>query len=110
MAHSTDIVGYTYRADTFCIRCTGLEMVEAGITRVLVPESPDEIDMVIRQHDVDPEDLYSYDSDQFPKVVFRDQLEGNKCGNCGDCLQCDGWGCGDCDSNNEPEPDLPKDW
>lgn len=95
MAHATDIVGYNYRADNHCISCTG-KMVFDYYGGSLVPESPDEITAVGIANDIDVEDEYSYDSDDFPKVIFRSHLDGEKCGMCGDCLQCDGWGCSDC--------------
>lgn len=70
--HSTDVVAYTYQADTYCPGCI-LTMLAAkhGVT-------PDAVDVegaleeFAELDGMDYNDPYSYDSDDFPKVVFAD--------------------------------------
>ena len=80
MAHSTDIVGYVFYADLF----TPLGVVEA--VKEMYPELPhypaqlivdveDWLTAMSNSLGIDRFDESSYDSDVFPKVVFRDQIE-----------------------------------
>lgn len=68
-----DIVAYTYRADLVCPACV-LETVGIEESRGTVEES---LRDAAPWHGVnDLENEASYDSDNFPKVVFRDQVRG----------------------------------
>lgn len=91
MAHSFDIVAYMYQADLYCAGC---------ITEVL-PTGPGEkydgwsladgvsmsteadLDEIAAAFGIDRKAEETFDSGEFPKVVFRDQLEGDEyCGKC----------------------------
>ena len=71
-----DIAGYTYRADAY----KPTDLVELLISEGrLSPGArgmdPDQaLDQLAGVEGVDREDEYSFDSDQFPKVVLRIQL------------------------------------
>ncbi|QUE25391.1 hypothetical protein SEA_FIZZLES_97 [Microbacterium phage Fizzles] len=76
MAHATDIVGYTYKAENY----TPAGIVEVGIREGWL--APAARDMVTEealdqaQHDfgIDRYDEGTYDSDVFPKVIFDDSV------------------------------------
>lgn len=71
--HATTIVGYTYDADTYCDGCT---------VDMLGP-----LDELAESLGIDPEDERSYDSSDFPKVIFADSVEDDEhCGRCHELL------------------------
>lgn len=80
---STDVVAYTYRAAIWCPDCI-LDLCKQG-------EEYDPLDSVdvslakyAKRLGVDPNDEASFDSDDFPKVVFRDQVDiEERCETCG---------------------------
>ena len=91
------IVGYAYRADIWCPRCL---REEPRITQDIQP-APNGcvsistelmLDMLASRNGVDRHDEYSFDSDDFPKVVTIGDLDfhGNEgideCGECGEQL------------------------
>jgi hypothetical protein len=77
------IAAYTYKADLYCETCL----------RSVIGELPDEwqgldtegyLDKAAEVWEIDRYDEHSYDSDDFPKVVFETQLEDDeRCGKCG---------------------------
>jgi len=76
-----DIVAYTYQAEMICP-----EHIVAALPKdVLSPtahdmRAEDVLDQVAAYLGIDREDEHSYDSDEFPKVVFLDSLtEGDLC-------------------------------
>jgi len=85
MAHATDIVGYTYRADVYCPRC---------IVGKLIANFSD----IAEYRGINRMDESTFDSGEFPKVVFRDMLVADdgdwadgepntdRCGSCGEVL------------------------
>lgn len=92
---STDIAGYTYQADIYCPECT--QTIAAHGLEDKVPQgdpwqntgtgeqsAEDLLDRWAQSLGIDRYDERSYDSDDFPKVVFDDSLleEGEVCGNC----------------------------
>lgn len=86
MARPDDIVAYTYSADMYCPPCVIEVMVAereaAPAARFMSVEEA--LDQIASANAIDREDEASYDSGEFPKVVFRDQLEvGDNCGACG---------------------------
>ena len=99
----TDIVGYTYAADTYCPDCIadafrpddGVERTYADTEAVL--------DDAARDRGIDRQDERSYDSDDFPKVIFADGVQepsdGDRCGACGEPI---GWEEVDVDSSELP--------
>ena len=75
--HSFDIVGYTYRAE---------QWTPEGVVRQLLAERraapaaldmkvEDVLDQIAGAEGIDREDERSFDSDEFPKVIFADQVE-----------------------------------
>ena len=79
-----DIVGYTYNADIYCPSCIVDELPSPS-----APPSSAEthLDSLAEWFGIDRMDENSFDSDHFPKVVFRDQMpspfdEPEICGRC----------------------------
>lgn len=86
MAHSTDIVAYIYQADIYCPDCTAKAWhpVSSIAGTYSGPSCEMVLDRVAKFAGIDRMDEFSFDSDEFPKVVFRDQTEdGERCGRCG---------------------------
>jgi hypothetical protein len=77
MPTSFDIVGYTYKAEEF---------TPSGLREYLTSSTPEVwgwdasqdveavLDTLAHSMGIDRENEYSFDSDDFPKVVFRNQL------------------------------------
>ena len=83
--HATDIVAYTYQAETLCPPCTMAAMSDAPA----IPGADAEIvlDFVAQILGVDRDDESSFDSGDFPKVIFGSQIEDiESCGQCGEEL------------------------
>lgn len=99
MNASHDIVAYTYRADLYCGRCvTNLVLRDWLTNDWLVPveildaapgESyEDDLNWLAPFHtevNIDREREETFDSDDFPKVVFRDQLDPANDDACAGC-------------------------
>ncbi len=96
MAHATDIVAYDFKADRYCPECIN-EAVEndtrfdgwqlspvQGLRPVMPTE--DNLNEIATAFGIDRMDETTFDSDDFPKVVFRDNLQGHqeRCGACGE--------------------------
>lgn len=80
-----DVVGYTYNADNYHSKCVIYKMIRRGELSPgaldLTPETA--LDQHAGANAIDREDEASFDSDDFPKVLFRDMLEGEEfCGWC----------------------------
>lgn len=81
---SYDIVAYIYRADMYCSMCI-VEQVTDGVVYDL--NTAVALGALADQRGIDREDERSYDSGDFPKVVFADQIEDDEyCGACGDVI------------------------
>ncbi len=87
--NSAEIIAYTYRADIYCPKCIIKELAKRN------PISPAGFDMPVEDvlnqvagaNGIDRGDEATYDSDDFPKVVFAVYLEPSEvCGNCGNNL------------------------
>jgi hypothetical protein len=85
--HAADIVGYTFEAEMMCPDCT----IERVLARYndgepyefgsIDPEAT--LKSLADREGIDYMDLYSYDSDHYPKVVFASQVEDpERCGVC----------------------------
>lgn len=86
MPHLFDIVAYTYRADLYCPEC--IVDVAGGIlgreSAFHLDSTESRLNALAKARGIDREDEATFDSDDFPKVVFRDQVEDeNRCGECG---------------------------
>jgi hypothetical protein len=81
----SDIVGYTFKAANYCPDCiiAQVRRVWAGFTEAEL-DWPTEtaLDHAATALKIDRTDEHSFDSDTFPKVVFRDMLS--------ECDVCDG--------------------
>ncbi len=104
---SFHIKAYTFQADIMCCDCIA-EFVEFELRQM--EYTTDQINEIaslgpgydsgvyawrseallkrLANHwNIDLDDYYSFDSDEFPKVVFADQIEGReRCGECGETL------------------------
>ena len=91
--HATDIVGYTFCADNLCPACT-----VAAVTSdsrydgwALAPgvrmSAEDNLSEIAAAFGIKRDDESSYDSGDFPKVIFASMAEDDEtCGNCGEEL------------------------
>lgn len=90
--NATDIVAYTYQAETLCPRCVVAKTVKTKTLRdYILNEGAVEVerwlDSLATMNGVNRQDEYSFDSADFPKVVFCSQIEdGETCHGCGDEL------------------------
>lgn len=110
MAHSFDITGYTYKADTYCVECITdmvIESIEGGqrfdgipvdghgwphvkswVNRMMKLRSSTEVALkLLAGHcGINYRDAYAYDTDEFPKVIFVEKVHGGEgpdyCGKC----------------------------
>lgn len=91
MAQPFDIVAYTYKADIWCGDCVIERLTKMrpplSIPEDAVPLPNNEriLTILARERNIDREDERTYDSDDFPKVIFRDQVEDiERCCSCGE--------------------------
>jgi hypothetical protein len=75
--HATDIAGYAYRAEAYCPGCTLLALGLAPTAYVEGALDDEAARLGIERHDE-----HSFDSGDFPKVIFADEIHGDACGNC----------------------------
>lgn len=96
MAHSADIVGYTYNSDNYCPShiVEQLPTGEGGdfdgwaLASGADPMTPeDNLREIAFAFIINVEDEHSFDSGYFPKVIFRDQADDSQCGVCGERLR-----------------------
>jgi hypothetical protein len=80
-----DIVGYTFKADNYCPKCVIKKLTPYGFNSVADDNTEELLNQLALSAHIDREDERSFDSDNFPKVVFRDQARGYgiNCGWCG---------------------------
>lgn len=84
---ATDIAAYMYQAELLCPECTALTIeVDHPSPAWLTPEQI--LDRVAKVIGLDRRDERSFDSNEFPKVVFADQIcsDGDICIQCGNSL------------------------
>lgn len=76
-----DIVGYTYRAEVYCPECILVEMGYGDPENYITER---ELDGIAVSFGIHRTDEWTFDSDQFPKVIFSSQVENPEyCGHCG---------------------------
>lgn len=89
MTHATDIVGYTYAANNYCEHCTAVmfEREDADAPNIFQGAESILNDEAGRRG-IDRMDERSYDSGDFPKVIFASQVEDEdeRCGQCHESL------------------------
>jgi len=94
-----DIAGYTYNADTYCPDCiiaalpTGdgqafdgwatVAPFDGWATIVLPMSTEDNLSEIAYAFQIDRMDERSYDSGDFPKVIFESSVEDDICTTCG---------------------------
>lgn len=80
------VVGYTYQAELLCPDCMYPDSVtlfwRAG-GRVESLSTEVNLEFVAKARGIDREDETSFDSDDFPKVVFDAQVSDERCTRCG---------------------------
>lgn len=90
---STDIVAYTYRADIYCPDCI-IDQLPTGPDEMFdgwaiadgadYISTEDNLSEIAAAFQIDRFDESSFDSSDFPKVVFDSQIEFTEyCGQCG---------------------------
>jgi hypothetical protein len=83
------IVAYTYKADIYCPECIPGQLSVIGLSGMDSRGSFEEtveafLDLLARFSGIDRHDERTFDSDDFPKVVFSVQVEEPEfCGHCG---------------------------
>lgn len=88
--NATDIVGYAYGADIACPSCmrtnAALYAEQHGQTSAGM-SLPELLAFWADREGINPEDESSYDSEDFPKVIFASQAgDEDSCGECGESL------------------------
>ena len=80
----TDVVGYTFRPDLYCPGCTLIVAAEQPLASGVEAQ----LDLIAARSGVDRQDERSFDSGDFPKVLFQDQVEpDDRCSACGGLLR-----------------------
>ena len=85
--HSWTVVGYAYKADIYCPACvieevlTDNDLDESLLTGWSAEHNLHIMAAVLgfTDNEDDTPDEATYDSDEFPKVIFADQDEGEHC-------------------------------
>lgn len=80
------ITGYTYRADNYCPDCLNRELTPTGHNQVSALGVEDMLDKLAEAAGIDRGDEYTFDSDDFPKVVLSVDDDGITCGQCGEAF------------------------
>lgn len=83
------ITGYTFRADTYCPTCMANSMVKFVGEEQQGPDHwqvEDLLDSIAASLGIDREDERTFDSGDFPKVVFSTDDDGIECGQCGEAF------------------------
>jgi len=83
------IVGYQYQADQYCPDCLNREMTPTGHNAVTMLPMEEVLDRLADAAGIDRTDEWSFDSDDFPKVILAVQIGGSdrdRCGRCGEVM------------------------
>lgn len=72
-----EITGYVFKAETFCPRCLKRKMyVDGFIDKTLKSQSTEDmLDLLADDLKVNRNDEWTFDSDNFPKVIFKSDSE-----------------------------------
>lgn len=88
-----DIVGYTFRAENYgkCCIINALTTFERfngwALAEGLVMSVEDNLSEIAQAFQIDRMDERTFDSDEFPKVIFASMLDSiEACGACGDLI------------------------
>ena len=78
-----DIIGYHYKADIYCPAHAYEEVCkDVGAEPANGSTYEEDLDVIAENLGIDRQDEHSYDSDNFPKVVFASSYEGENCASC----------------------------
>jgi len=82
------VTAYTYHADIYCPTCVIETMLVNGEASPAARDMGAEaaLDQIASANAIDRYDETTFDSDDFPKVVFPNMLDGEQCGGCGEPL------------------------
>lgn len=82
-----DFVGFTYQAENLCPGCAYVALTGGG-NRDAMRDKRAAIADIATERGIDLGDERSFDSDDFPKGIYPDQIlpEGETCDSCGDPL------------------------
>jgi hypothetical protein len=84
-AKADDIVGYIYQSEVLCRDCiypTAVALFWKAGGRVESLHTETVLDNAALYSHIDRLDETSFDSDEFPKVVFRDSTQIERCDRC----------------------------
>jgi hypothetical protein len=80
------IVGYTYNADIYCVgNCITESLGETDPQSGLTEHVEARLDEIAAQRGIDRMDERSYDSGDFPKVIFASEEFPDYCPHCAGC-------------------------
>jgi hypothetical protein len=81
---ATDIVGYTFQAENICPECIVKAVTGVGSEIIgFVVDIEGVLDIVAGALKINRHDENTFDSDDFPKVIFSSQIEEpEKCAKC----------------------------
>lgn len=100
--HAADIAAYAWQAAVWCVDCTGTAW-RGMPTMLRLPVAAVEaiLDESAARLGIDRMREGSFDSWDFPKVMFVSDIDGTEhCDNCGDCI---GHDYGDCDASRDDD-------
>lgn len=71
------VVGYVYKADVYCEKCIRRKLrVENFITeKERAHKTEDFLDLISEEMGINRLDEHSFDSNEFPKVIFASDIE-----------------------------------
>lgn len=81
------IVAYMYAADYYCDECIVEVLIGSGLASPAARDMAlsDVLHQVAEANGIDPTDERTFDSDEFPKRVLCEELQGGE--HCGRCLE-----------------------
>jgi uncharacterized alpha/beta hydrolase family protein len=95
LVKSYSVVGYQLRADQYCLDCIEDETIKVvnNWTKIdksifdneNVIDSEDMLDIIAKKIGIERMDEYTFDSWDFPKVIFADQIDDENIDYCGEC-------------------------
>lgn len=102
MTHATDIVAYTYKAEMLCPSCT-LDALNVPASLRAEQSCESILETLAVAQGIDIFNERTFDSGDFPKVVFDSQIEPCGEADCPACGEIDGLCSRErCDSCGEP--------
>jgi hypothetical protein len=77
MKRFDEIVGYVYNSETYCGKCLKRELKMSGFIDDTLKAQPleDILDIIAADSKLDRQNEWSFDSQDFPKVIFASDAE-----------------------------------